>query len=327
MGEEVAPWVNECPQLVLGLAEGSSSTTTRKGNTMTSSIAFDNLQTAEEAYLRVKDELEALPALELSPLNVDLVSAASIVLGVVERLRTFRSRMAALPEFLISNLDKLEDYARCAWYVYITNLPTAEPKETEGLLEEVQALRAKLLMWAEPLVGAGKFERAAIDRVKEGAGHKDAPSDVVALVGLYRARWAEIENMCGVTEQDLERGAQIAPLVFALIARRENKTSATLSDGSLRVRRAWTLLDRAYAQCRRALQFLRYEEGDVDLIAPSLRRNSGTRSAERPATASSAPDAVNPAAPGAQLGDALVVGAQLSGEPVGGGDGPFARTQ
>jgi len=35
-------------------------------------------------------------------------------------------------------------------------------------------------VWAAPLVQAGKFDLAAIDRIKEGSGNKDPPSDVVA---------------------------------------------------------------------------------------------------------------------------------------------------
>ncbi|MFO0553777.1 MAG: hypothetical protein U0271_35665 [Polyangiaceae bacterium] len=41
------------------------------------------------------------------------------------------------------------------------------------------------------------------------------------------------------------------------------------------VRRAWTLLDRAYTECRHTITFLRRREGDADDIAPSMRRNLG----------------------------------------------------
>jgi hypothetical protein len=244
----------------------------------TTAVQFQDLEEAEVAYNRVKAEIEALNVTDLAALNVDIVSATSIALGVADRIFTFRDRMAKLPEFEIRHIDSLVDYAKAAWYLYVTNLPVPEPADAANLIEEVAELRAKLLMWAAPLVFAGKFEESAIARIKEGSGNKDAPSDLVALVGLYRSKWEEIKSMCGVTEEDLVRGAQIGPAVFAVISRREAKSSASTPEGSLRVRRAWTLLDRAYAQCRRALQFLRAEEGDADLIAPSLRKNSGARS-------------------------------------------------
>jgi hypothetical protein len=241
-------------------------------------VLLQDLEDAEIAYNRVKGEIEALSATNLAPQNVDIVSGTSIALGVAERLLSYRDRMAKLPEFEIRCVDSLVDYAKAAWYVYVTNLPVPEPTDAAHLIEEVGKLRTKLLMWATPLVGAGKFEEAAVAKIREGSGNKDAPSDLVALVGLYRSRWDEVKAMCGVTEEDLTRGAQIGPAVFALISRREAKLTTTTPEGSLRVRRAWTLLDRAYDECRRALQFLRSAEGDFDIIAPSLRKNSGPRS-------------------------------------------------
>jgi hypothetical protein len=227
--------------------------------------------------------------------------------------------MTKLPEFEIRQIDSLVDYAKAAWYLYVTNLPVPEPADAANLIEEVAKLRAKLLMWAAPLVFAGKFEESAIARIKEGSGNKDAPSDLVALVGLYRSRWEEVKSMCGVTEEDLTRGAQIGPAVFALISRREAKAVTSTPEGSLRVRRAWTLLDRAYNQCRRALQFLRAEEGDADLIAPSLRKNSGTRASG--GTAESGPPAEVAAPVGVSPG---VAAPPLSTGPVVGTGSPFS---
>jgi hypothetical protein len=278
-------------------------------------VPLQDLEDAEKAYERVKPELEALAPDELSMMNVDLVSATSIALGVSERIIAHRERMAKLPEFEVDHVDKLVDYAKAAWYVYVTNLPAPEPSEGAQLLEEVVALRAKMLMWAAPLVGAGKLDAAAIARIKEGSGNKDAAGDLVALVGLYRARWEDVKSICGVTEQDLTRGAEIGPAVFAMISRREFQTSG-ISDGSLRVRRAWTLLDRAYSQCRRALTFLRFDEEDTDTLAPSLRRNQGRpQPVERPpATAAPIVEAQTPPAQAAPV---------ISAPSIGGGSGPF----
>jgi len=277
---------------------------------------LQDLEDAQKAYERVKSELEALTIDELAVLNVDLVSATSIALGVAERIVAHRERMAKLPEFDVRSVDNLVDYAKAAWYVYVTNLPEPEPADAAALVNEVTELRTKLLMWATPLVGAGKFDAGAIARIKEGAGNKDAAGDVVALVGLYRARWDDIKTICGITEQDLARGAEVGPAVFAMLSRREFQT-ATINDGSLRVRRAWTLLDRAYSQCRRALSFLRFVEADADTLAPSLRRNLGRpQSPERPPTPPSPPvvEAQDP------LPQAPPV---ITAASIGGGSSPF----
>lgn len=187
-----------------------------------------------------------------------------------------------------------------------------------ALMQEVVALRAKLLMWAVPLVGSGVFEQAAIDRIKEGSGNKDAPSDLVALVGLYRSRWDAAKGICGVTEADLERGSVIGPALFGMVSRKENQLGASVSDGSLRVRKSFTKLDLAYDQCRRAIGYLQYDQGDLDIIAPNFRRNPG-----KPTGATEKPAATD------QVGNAATTPVQpttpIGGAPIGGNTAPFAK--
>src|SRR5512145_1739679 len=103
-----------------------------------------NLEDAERAYGRVKAELEALGPADLAAMNVEMVSATSIVLGVADRILTYRDRMAALPEFDVRNVDNLLDYGMAAWYCYVTNLPMPEPDDAALLISEVAELRAKL---------------------------------------------------------------------------------------------------------------------------------------------------------------------------------------
>jgi len=176
------------------------------------------------------------------------------VLGVADRILAYRDRIAKLGEFDVRSVDSLVDYAKAAWYVHVTNLPVPEPADAANMNEEVVKLRAKLLRWAAPLVEEGQFQESAVAKIKEGSGNKDAPSDLVALVGLYRSKWDAIKDMCSVTEDELTRGAQIRPAVFALVSRREQKRAGSTSEASLLEKRAWTLRDRAYAECRSALQ-------------------------------------------------------------------------
>jgi hypothetical protein len=283
---------------------------------MATSTDFRDLEDAARALKRVETVVDAVKIEDITPMNLDLVSAASIVLGNVERILTYRERMVRLAEFDVSNADNLTDYALAAWYLYVTNLPVADIADYEELLAEVVTLRAKLLMWAGPLVGSGLFEQGAIDKIKEGSGNKDAASDVVALVGLYRSRWDSVKAICGVTEEDLERGALIAPAVFGMISRKENRVAASQSDLTLRVRRAWTVLDRAYAQCQRALEFLVFDREEVARIAPSLRRNSSVRVTVAGSTASPATTpATTPGTP---------IAAATGASAIGGAGGPFA---
>lgn len=278
------------------------------------SIPVTDFEDAQRAFERVEPELAKLQPAELTTMNTDVVSATSIAIGCAPRILEYRSRLAKqaeIGELNLKHVDSLLDYAKATWYAYVTNLPVPEPAVATALLAEVATLRAKLLLWATPLAASGVFDQVAIDKIKDGAGYKDASSDLVALIGLYRARWETVKNMCAVTEADLERGSQIGPATFALISRRENKLSVSTSEGSLRVRRAFTLLDRAYEECRRYLALFRYYEGDVNRIAPSLRRNAGP-SAPKESAAEVPAEPAPATTPNAGQAPA-----------VGGGGGPF----
>lgn len=290
------------------------------------SDVLGSFEAAEAAYQRVAPEIEALRPEELATLNVDVVSGTAIILGAADRILTFRDKLAKMPDFDVRYVDKLKDYAIAAWYVHITNLPVPEPAEAEALFREAAELRAKFLRWSAPLVEEGLLDSAAVDKIREGSGNKDVPSDVVAFVGLYRANWENIKGNCRVTEADLERGALIGPKVFSLVCQREHRRTTPRLEASLRVRRAWTLPDRAYAQCRRALQYIRFEEGDADSIAPNVRTNSGTRSSNTPAATEAATPAATPVAvtPAAQVVAAAPT--PPVGNVIGGKGSPFASS-
>lgn len=285
----------------------------------TVSALLGNLEAAESSYLRVAPEIEAVKSDELPTINFDVVSGSSTILGVSDRILTFRDRIVRLPEFDPKNVDNLKDYTIAAWYVYITNLPQPEPAEADALITEVGTLRSKFLMWSVPLVGEGVFDQGAIDKIKEGTGFKDAASDVVAFVGLYRANWDRCVNNCGVREADLERAALIAPRVFSIVSLREQRQTTPTGEGFTRVRRAWALPERAYDQCRRALAYLRHTEGDMEEIAPNFRRNAGNTKAR---TAASSPAATAPVATAP-----VVPAAPTGGNTIGSGDNPFATSR
>ena len=246
-------------------------------------LPIRDMEDVLKAFQRVEAKIEAQDPNDLTTQNVDVAAASSLVLGVADNILDYRDRMAKLPEFDISNVDNLKDYAKAVWYLHITNLPAPEPANAPALVEEVSTLRAKLILWAQPLAASGNLSQKAIDKVIEGNNStQDKAGDVVAMVTMYRTAWEEVKDKCGVTLEDLDRGALIGPAVFAWASRRDNDPVKPTSSGSLQVRKAWTLLDRAYAQCRRGIAYFRFDEGDARTIAPNVRRNPGRRHVSRP---------------------------------------------
>ena len=257
--------------------------------------AAQDLEAAEQAYLRVRVELEAVSVAELAPFNVDIVDATSTVLGACPGIRGYRDAIAKLPDFDMRHVDSLNDYATAAWYAHVTNLPASEATEIDRLEREATQLRTKLLSWASPLAESKLFDANAIKHIRRGSGKRDAAGDLVALVALYRAHWHEVRRICAVTDIDLNRAAELGSALFGSVSRRQMRRASQLSEHALRARRAWTLLDNAYSECRRALAYLRFKAGDADQVAPSLRRNAGRtglgKRADEIARIAQAPDA------------------------------------
>lgn len=275
-----------------------------------------DLQNAFLSYDKVRPQIEAQDPSNLSAHNVDIADAASIAMGAEAVIVTFRDDLVKLPNTHASNIDNLRHYALAAWYLQATNLPTPDPAEASDAIEEVAKLREKYLMWAVPLAFSGIFSEDAISQIRERTGAKDRASDLVALAHLFDENWPKIEKMCGITRQDIQRASELGAAVFAMLSRRDNPLLTQVPQQSLRVKQAWTLLDRAYDECRRGLTYLRWHHGDVDLIAPNLRRNPGRprkeKQEETNETVPIRPLPVLPIQPS-------------SGTPLGGDESPFTK--
>jgi hypothetical protein len=245
-------------------------------------LPLADIEDAQLSLDRIEHELVTVDASQFSPMNTDVPIAASTVLGHMERIKEYRDEIVAMKGFEARYIDSLSDYAKAAWLTYVGNQPASSSKEEANVAAEVARLRAKFLVYATAHEADGVFDPAAIAKIRDGSGYRDAAGDLVALVLLFREHDEELKNKTGITADDLARGAQLGAAAFAMLSRRENPLAPAQADGALRARRAWTLLDRAYGQVRRALDYLRYEQGDADLIAPNLRRN---RSASKAASA------------------------------------------
>jgi hypothetical protein len=71
----------------------------------------------------------------------------------------------------------------------------------------------------------------------------------------------------------------------------KEQAPAVVADASARRARAFTLFVRAYDQVRRAVTYLRWEDDDADLIAPSLYRGRGAAKPKADGDVAPAPSA------------------------------------
>ncbi|KYF82569.1 hypothetical protein BE17_48090 [Sorangium cellulosum] len=232
---------------------------------------------AAEAFALIEPELERIE--KAVPINVDIPRAVAVAVGAVPHLKALRARFVdELPRFPIDALDRLMSYALGAWYAHLLALPAGAGQDgLKPLLDEASALRADLLVAAEALAHKGFVDAGRVAEIRSGKGHLDTANDLVALAALFGESWDAVKNRTTVEWPDVERASKLGPdLLVALGARNQPGLPAPkAADPADRRARAFTLLVRAYDQCRRGVTYLRWAEGDHDAIAPSLFATRG----------------------------------------------------
>lgn len=202
--------------------------------------------------------------------TIDAGYASTTALGIAHRLQPYRARLAALPEFEIRHLDRLEDYANALRFVHNTLVFRAQRvRELPELADEGLALRKSLMAYAELLVIEEVFDEPRVALLRPGTGYRDLMADLEGLVILYREQPEVTATGFPISDAKVDRAEAIAiEMAHQLgIDKDADLSHAALIDARSRVA---TLLLRAQSQLRRAMAYLRYDEGDAVQLVPSL---------------------------------------------------------
>lgn len=230
----------------------------------------------------VREELLGMDPSTLLPINVDIVAAATLVLGVVEELPSYREGLLEIfePEWL-RPLDRLELLAHAALQAHARHRACEAPANLTPLVRELTKLREVLAAEVRSLVVRDVLDGEVIGALTGLHGPKNLCVDVLQLVAVFRTNWPTLEGKTGVTPDHVERADVLCARLAKAIGKREQAGLSAAAD--LR-NRAFTLLSRTYDDARRLLTFLRWREGDHDEIAPTFwsgrqtkRRKSGVR--------------------------------------------------
>jgi hypothetical protein len=248
---------------------------------------FTNPTNTQEAYDAVSDEIAAVADESLRSINVDIPRAINIVAGAADRLESLALQMKTLPINDFASVLKLRTYAAACLHAHlVVTRPFAPDPTVSALLAEGYKLRARLLNSAELLVEFGEIEAERVAAIRSGTGHTDMANDLVQLADLYGEHWNAIKGMTPVSREMIERAAALGWELRSQLGARgiADHPFAEAPDAQTTRLRAFTLLARVYDECRRAVIFLRWHDGDADAIAPSLytrrARRSSTQSEE-----------------------------------------------
>lgn len=250
--------------------------------------AFDNTASARAAV-----DVSSLP-----PYALDAVHASAQALATARRLAPYRSDIAALPGFDIGHLDQLEDLANALLFAQVTLVARANRvRQLPALATEGFALRALLLAYADLLVLKGRTPAEPVARLREGSGYRDLVEDLAALVRILREAPDAVSPTAPVTAGEIDRAAE---LVRAMTLELGADSDPDLPHHTLLLERqkVGMLLARAQGQLRRAMAYLRFDEGDAASLVPSLYvpkgRGRRTEEADEPAEVAPLPGAPVP---------------------------------
>lgn len=248
------------------------ATGTRKG---AAAAKAPKVAEAEQAWLTLKPQLDALPRDRLLAPSIDVQAAAAVAMSVVERdsVSPRRERFEPLARaglFDAELFSRLPQAALAAFHVRRQQLLQAE-QSTARLPEETvkaaYALRAKLMRLLDYYFDEDLAITARLVSIRAGSGHQDLANDLLALTELCREPEvsAVIEHDTRHYEADqLATAEELANTIFRALG------LSAGNDWSEASRRAWTLLSRDYDALRAAGQLLFQAEEAVESTYPSL---------------------------------------------------------
>ena len=233
-----------------------------------------------QSFERVEPEMKALAESDLSSINLDVPSAVATVLGAVPEIRKLLEAAASLTELDLTRVAKLEDYALALGYAHAVYRAASEPNnDVTDIAAEALTVRDTLYMDAIALGHRRLLDQNRLARLRSNAGYKNIAFDVLGLVALLREHWAVIQDKTAVRYHELEAAERLADRLITAVGLREQGPVALTAAVAARLR-AYTLFLRSYDEARRAVQYLRWHQGDADTIAPSLY--AGRASRKRP---------------------------------------------
>jgi hypothetical protein len=226
-----------------------------------------------EAFTRLEEQLVAATVDAEKLAGFDVSTLVTAVLAALPAMMEQRAAIvAALPKHPIALLDELEDRALAAWHANLLAVHAQGAKTEVGPLEaEGKRLREDLLIAAEPLAHRDLLDRAKLTDIR--LGDASMAADLVALGELYLTGWAKIAGKTPVEKKEAERASKLgAELLLAIETQQQLVHLAELGDPEELKAKALSLVLEAYDACRRALAYVRWNEGDLETIAPALKK-------------------------------------------------------
>ncbi len=181
-----------------------------------------------------------------------------------------KDRIAKLTDVNQAQIASLEDYAEAAAEANMRfETATAPPDDIVALTKTAMKMRETLRIDATALANRGLIDKNRLSAFKGDIGYKSVGFELLGWASVMHDAWATIQNKTPITEQELVDAKALAEQLIRAAGVRE-QTPAMVAEVAHIRRQAVTLMINAYDQTRRAIGFLRWNEDDLESIAPSL---------------------------------------------------------
>jgi hypothetical protein len=223
------------------------------------------------AYDKTLQASLALDEATLLPVNVDLPTAVNTAMGALPQILAQRDHVKdELPKFDLSHFDQLEQFALASAHAHGAFLAASTPPEALLVLNtKAIAMRDMLYGDAVALAARGLISGDRIGDFKANVGYKNVTYDLVGLASLLKQNWDKIAGKTAIQASELDAAEALAGQLISALSARE-QMPVLIAAAAVQRQRNFTLLAHAYDQVRRALTYLRWDNEDLERIAPSL---------------------------------------------------------
>lgn len=222
-------------------------------------------------YNELLPEFMAVKPDDIRDVNLDVTAIVATMLAahsaIVPRLEQIARAAPLMDRERMRRLDAYAMALRHAHTLYL--MATDPPAKIRAVAARGTELRGLMLRDARDLLRRGRIQTARLDELLGPAGYKNLASDLLVLSGLFREHFPRIQGRCQTSEGDIRGADAIAADILRVVGRKEQRSALIAETVDVR-KRAFTVVTALYDQVRRAIVFLRWDDGDADNIAPSL---------------------------------------------------------
>lgn len=224
-----------------------------------------------DCFQEVLPAAQALRPDEVLTYNVDADTVAGVVEGNYPEIEQLIPEMKKhFVRFEEHRVRRLVVLAYALRHINdVCTLTRASRDELPATAAEAELHRVPLRFSLIALANRKVIDPRLLDGISNLRGYRALAADLRLMTMIARDNWAVIQGKCALELADIDRASELASIITRLHALRKETQAVIVNSNDLRAR-VYTLLWRDYNETRRMVTFLRWHEGDVDEIAPSL---------------------------------------------------------